>query len=103
MTEPIKVDDWMIVDDGFSGPLYRAMRIVKVTDQKVVASDAGRSQARHFYKDRLKFVGTEDECRRYVERLTSSVGLMTDECRRSRVRHNERVAKILAEAKGSDQ
>lgn len=103
MTQLTKVGDWMIVDDGFSGPVYRAMRIIKVTEQKVVATDSSRSKARHFYKDRLKFVGTESECRRYVERLTSSVGLMTDECRRSRERHNDRVNKILAEAKGTDE
>lgn len=96
MTKAIAIDDWVIIDDGFSSPVYRAMRIIKVTEQKVVATDSSRSNARHFYKDRLKFVGTESECRRYVERLTSSVGLMTDECRRSRERHNDRVNKILA-------
>lgn len=87
--------DWVIVNHGFHEPLYRALRVIKVSPQKFVAADPSRSNARHFYKDNIHRVDTEDECRAIVERLTSSVALMKDEQRRSRERHAARVAKIL--------
>lgn len=92
------IDDWIVINDGFSEPLYRTLRVIKSTPQKVVAVDAGRAQGRHIYKDNLHHVGSEAACRSIVEALTSSVGLMRDEHRRSRQRHTERVAKILSAA-----
>lgn len=94
MTTQPTVGQFAVFNDGFSEPRYVALQIVKVTAQKVMLRE-GAYRDRHVYKDNILFVGCQQSVEHLVERLTSSLGLMKDECRRSRERHTARVAKIL--------
>lgn len=93
-SQPI-VGDWVVFNaDGFGEFRYVAQRVTRVTAQKVMTREAAYGE-RHHSKEKVLFVGSEFACRGMAERLTSSVALMKDECRRSRKRHQKRAANIL--------
>lgn len=98
----IKKDDWIVIDDQFTllSHHYIACRVIKVTPAKVVAADGPRSNARHFYRDKVLLIGAEGPAKRVVEQLTSSAALMAEEHQNSRRRHLGRVEKIVRKAGG---
>lgn len=96
MTQEPKVGQWAVFNDGFGYDKYVAQQIVRVTAQKIMTRE-GAYRERHHLKENVHFVGTEERCLRLCARLQGSVGLMTDEVRRSRRRHLERVAQMIAE------
>lgn len=96
MTEQPKVGQWAVFNDGWKDDRYVAQQIVRVTEQKVMTRE-GAYRERHHAKENIRFTGTEERCLRLCDRLQGSVGLTTDEVRRSRQRHAERVAKMIAE------
>lgn len=92
----IEKDDWIVINDGrYSGDDYRACRVIKVTARKVIASDKGRSEARHFYKESVLFVGPESATKRVVEKLGSAVARHKAARKLLRQQHDARVLAII--------
>lgn len=97
MTQEIRVGHFAVFRDGWDEfPRYVAQRVVRVTAQKLMTRE-GAYRERHHAKESVLFVGAEERCLRLCDRLQGSVGLMSDEVRRSRQRHHERAAKIIEE------
>ena len=96
MTQEPKVGQWVVFNDGWHNDRYIAQQITRVTAQKVMTRE-GAYRERHHAKEKILFVDTEERCLRLCDRLQGSVGLTTDEVRRSRERHSERVEKLIAE------
>lgn len=101
----VKVGDWVVSDCrsyDWSAHRYLVREVIQVTKrQAFVWQFPGVDQAETL---RLRltdvlFVGSEDACRRLTERLRGSCGLMIDERRRAESRHQERVDKMIAEAR----
>ena len=90
--------EWAIWNDAasyFGDPRYETAEILKVTAKTVTTRSVwGRGENRRLLAD-LMWSGPEAEAKALVERLKSSVGQMTDDVRRSRERHANRVAAIL--------
>ena len=90
--------EWAIWNDSlshFSQPRYATAEIIKVTAKTVTTRALwGRGENRRLLAD-LLWSGPEAEAKALVERLRSSVGQMTNEVRRSRERHANRVIAIL--------
>lgn len=96
---------WAVWNDAsrFLGadPRYETAEILKATPKTVTTrSIYGHRENRRMSEDML-WAGPEAGAKALVERLSSSVGLMKDEIRRSRERHAERAAKLLSRANPS--
>lgn len=99
------VGGWVVWNDALSvlsSPHYEAGEIVKVTPKTVTTRSRLGSTFRRSISDTLWF-GGEDQAKALLEKLTSSVGLMKDEVRRSKERHNERAQQLIAKATGEKQ
>lgn len=86
---------WNNATSYFGDPRYETAEILKVTEKTVTTRALyGTGENRRLLAD-LMWSGPEAEAKALVERLKSSIGQMTDEVRRSRERHANRVAAIL--------
>lgn len=86
------MSDWVVAKNWSS---FVALPIVKRTEKRVVAREAGRD--RHFSLQEVLAVLPEERAKAMAERLVSSLALARDEQNKASQRHLERVKKIVAE------
>ena len=92
----INVGDWCVRRSSWR---FEAIGPVeKVTPKTLTAPGHWSSRASRMERECVLFVGSEAATLALVERLNSSMSLCTQEERAARQRHEERVAKLIAEA-----
>lgn len=97
--------EWIVVDDSRAWsdtPRYEAFSVSKRTEKTILVAQPNTTRERRFYPEDVLWSGDESMARHLAERLTSSVGLMKDEIRRSRERHAERARAALQKARGCE-
>lgn len=84
---------WLGWGDG-----YEYAEVVNVMTKTTLVKPRYASNPIHLLSEHVKFAGTAEAARSLVEKLASSVELMTEETQKARVRHRERCADLFAEA-----